>query len=116
MNIEQIRDHCLSLSHVTEDLPFNNHTLAFRVGGKIFGLVDLEREPAAINLKCDPEYALELREKHPRIIIPGYHMNKKHWKTVLIENSLHNQQIQELIKHSYDLVFQSLSRKVKEKL
>lgn len=114
MNIEQIREYCLSLPGVTEDMPFGDDTLVFRVMNKIFALVNLEGE-TRINLKCDPGKAIELREEYPSII-PGYHMNHEHWNTVIMDGSLKREFVNSLIDHSYTLVANSLPKKVKEEL
>ena len=103
MNIEQIRTYALSKKDVEEGFPFGEDTLVFKVGGKIFLLVGISSLPLQFNAKCDPERAVELREEHD-CILPGYHMNKKHWNTVIIDRSLSTKQLQELIDHSYDLV------------
>jgi predicted DNA-binding protein (MmcQ/YjbR family) len=87
MHLEALRDFCLSLPLVTEDFPFDERTLAFRIGGKIFLLTDVE-EPWEFNAKCDPERAIELRELYPDAIRPGYHMNKKHWNTIRLDRQL----------------------------
>ena len=112
MNIEEIRDYCISLKAVTESFPFDETTLVFKVMNKMFALTNLDRD-LSINLKCDPEQAIELREKHPAII-PGWHMSKIHWNTVLMDGSLGNDFIQELIDHSYDQVVEKLSKKLRE--
>ncbi len=114
MNIEELRDHCLRLKGVTEDFPFGEETLVFRVGGKIFLLVGLE-EADRFNVKCDPERAVELRELYNEVK-PGYHMNKKHWNTVYMNGSLTKKQLCELIDHSYDLILKSLPKKIQEEL
>jgi predicted DNA-binding protein (MmcQ/YjbR family) len=106
MDIEHYRELCLSLPHVTEDMPFDENVLVFRIGGKIFTLLDIN-DFESVNLKCDPERAIELREQHAGIQ-PGYHMNKKHWNTVRTDGSVDDRLIVELVKHSYDLVFKSL--------
>jgi predicted DNA-binding protein (MmcQ/YjbR family) len=115
MNIEEFRSYCLSKPMVTEEFPFDETTLVFKVVGKMFALSGLERQPPAINLKCDPERAIELREEYDGTIISGFHMNKKHWNTVEI-NSLSRELIIELIDHSYDLVVQGLPKRLREKL
>lgn len=115
MNIEQIRDYCLSKKGVTEDFPFDEHTLVFKVLGKMFVLSGLERIPHEINLKCDPERAIELREEYDGLIYGGYHMNKKHWNTVVIDQ-LPTPLIIEMIDHSYDLVVSKLPKRLKESL
>lgn len=103
MNVEEIRDFALSFKEVTESFPFGNNTLVFKVRGKIFLLMSLSAEIPSFNAKCDPERALELREQHSSVL-PGYHMNKKHWNTILINGQLSRREIQELIAHSYELV------------
>lgn len=114
MNIEELRTFCLSLPHVMEDMPFGEDTLVFKVGGKIFLLTGLSG-PFYINLKCDPEYALELREAHASVR-PGYHMNKKHWNSVDVDGSLTDQFLCELIGHSYQQVIKTLTKKVRAEL
>lgn len=107
MNIEQLREYCISKANVTEEFPFDTETLVFKVRGKIFVLVSLtswEKGEQKINVKCDPEEALRLREKYPDLIFPGYHMNKKHWNTVDINTGLPDEKIFYFINHSYDLV------------
>ncbi len=115
MNVEAFRDYCLDKKGVTEEFPFDKTTLVFKVMGKIFAITGLERIPFSVNLKCDPDRAVELREYHPEII-PGYHMNKKHWNTVDFTGSLPPQMLTDLIDHSYDLIVQSLTKKAKEEL
>jgi predicted DNA-binding protein (MmcQ/YjbR family) len=110
MNIETIREYCLSKNGVTESFPFDEFTLVFKVMGKIFLLINLDGEPT-INVKCDPEKAIELRELYPSVL-PGYHMNKKHWNTVKIDGSLTDKLINSFIDHSYNLVFDSLPKKI----
>ena len=102
MDIVTIRDYCISKQDVTESLPFGDDTLVFKKGGRIFALLNLEGD-LTLNLKCDPAYALELREKHPDVI-PGYHMNKKHWNTVIIDGSIPDYEIFSWIDHSYNIV------------
>lgn len=111
MNIEKLREYCLAKPAVSEDFPFDETTLVFKVAGKIFALTDLEGE-LRINLKCDPERAISLREQYP-VILPGYHMNKKHWNTVIVDGSIDTSLLMELIDHSYDLVVESLPMKVR---
>lgn len=115
MNIEWLREYCLSLPHATEDFPFDERTLAFRVGGKIFLLTDVE-EAWEFNTKCDPERAVELRERYPDAVRPGYHMNKTHWNTVRIDMGLDDALVLHLIKHSYDLIRASLPTKIRKEL
>ncbi|RPD97710.1 MmcQ/YjbR family DNA-binding protein [Aureibaculum marinum] len=116
MNIEELRDYCLSKKRVTEHFPFDESTLVFKVLGKIFALTSLDRKPTQVNLKCDPEKAIKLREEYDGIIIPGYHMSKKHWNTVTFDSSLSKELLQELIDHSYNLVVSGLSKKLRETL
>lgn len=116
MNIETLREYCLGLPHVTEDLPFGPETLVFRIAGKIFLLVSLDSEVLSFNVKCDPGLAAELREKYPRVVVPGFHMNKKHWNTIERAETLPDTLIKEWIDYSYQLVFKSLSKKTRESL
>lgn len=109
MNIEQIREYCLKKKGVTEDLPFDEETLVFKVMGKMFLLVSLEKVPLQINLKCDPEKAVELREQFESVQ-PGYHMNKKHWNTVTIDGSIPKKELFEWIDNSYNLVVSGLKK------
>lgn len=102
MNIEILREYCISKRNVTEGFPFGDDTLVFKAGGRIFALVNLEGD-LSINLKCDPALAIELRERHSSVM-PGYHMNKKHWNTVYIDGSVPDKEIFSWIDHSYDLV------------
>lgn len=111
MNVEELREYCLSKKGALECFPFDEDTLVVKVGGKMFALIDLFGE-LSINLKCDPEKAIELREVYSAIK-PGYHMNKRLWNTVHIDGTLSNTLIKELIDHSYDLVFSSLPKKIK---
>jgi predicted DNA-binding protein (MmcQ/YjbR family) len=115
MNIEQIREYCLKKKGVTEEFPFDEETLVFKVMGKIFILVSLDSIPLQVNLKCDPEKAIEFREEH-EAVQPGYHMNKKHWNTVILDGSIPNRKILEWIDHSYDLVAAGLKKLDREKL
>jgi len=110
LNLEEIRDHCLAKPGVSEDLPFGEDTLVFKVGEKLFLLASISAG-TQFNVKCDPELAIELREHHPEVQ-PGYHMNKKHWNTVHTNGSLSRRQLIDMIDHSYDLVFKSLPKQV----
>jgi len=114
MNIEELREYCLSKKGAQECFPFDEDTLVVKVGGKMFALIDLIGD-LSINLKCDPEKALELRENYSAIV-PGYHMNKRLWNTVYIDGSLSNKLIKELINHSYELVYSSLPKKIKSNI
>jgi predicted DNA-binding protein (MmcQ/YjbR family) len=111
MDVEEIRSYCLTKKGTDEGLPFGDTTLVIKVGGKIFILINLEGDPS-VNLKCDPAKAIDLREANPAII-PGYHMNKKHWNTVVLDGSLPKSLILEMIDHSYELVLQSLPAKLR---
>ncbi len=102
MNIESLREYCISKQHVTESFPFDDETLVFKASGRIFALVSLEGD-FTINLKCDPAYALELRERYPAVI-PGYHMNKKHWNTINLDGTVPDKEVFSWIDHSYDLI------------
>jgi len=116
MNVEEFRDYCLAKKGVTEEFPFDKETLVFKVMGKMFALCGLERVPTQINLKCDPERAILLREEHDGAIIPGWHMSKTNWNTVFIEDRLPPKLITELIDHSYELVVAKLTKKVQTEL
>lgn len=115
MNVETLRAYCLSKKGTTEGFPFDEHTLVFKVMGKMFALIALERLPLQINLKCDPERAIELREEYDCLIVPGYHMSKTHWNTVFVEQ-LSPSLVISLVDHSYELVVAKLSKKLKEEL
>lgn len=114
MHIEGFYDYCLSLPGVSEDFPFGEDTLVFKVMGKMFALTNIETFES-INLKCDPVRAIELRASFEEIK-PGYHMNKKHWNTVSTTGMLEDDFLKELIKHSYDLVVAKLPKKDRDKL
>ena len=114
MNIEELRAWCISKKGVSEDFPFDATTLVFKVMGKMFALTDLEGE-LTINLKCDPEKAVELRELYS-CVLPGYHMSKKHWNTIQVDGSVPDQLIQQWIDHSYALVVEKLTRKQRDEL
>ncbi len=96
-----------------DDMPFGPDTVAYRVGGKIFALVGLEWVPSRVNLKCDPERAIELRERYPDGVLPGYHMNKKHWNTVMLDGSVPRGELVEMVTHSWQLVFDRLPAAVR---
>ncbi len=115
MNIEEFRTYCLSKKAVTEEFPFDEVTLAFKVLNKIFALTGLDREEFKVNLKCDPEYAIELREQYPEVQ-PGFHMSKKHWNTVAFEESLDHKLLMKLIDHSYDMVVKGMKKADRELL
>lgn len=115
MHIEAFREYCISKPGVTEEFPFDQTTLVFKVMGKIFAITGLDRLPLQVNLKCDPDRAVELRESYNGII-PGYHMSKKHWNTIILEEDVSERTLVELIDHSYDLVVSKLTKKLKEEL
>ena len=115
MNLEELREYCLSLPHVTEDMPFDEDILVFRICNRIFVLTNLESVPLRMSLKCNPERAIELREQYPEQIIAGYHLNKKHWNTVLLEG-LPPTLIKEMIQHSYDQVLANVPKKLANSL
>jgi predicted DNA-binding protein (MmcQ/YjbR family) len=102
MNIESIRDYCISKKGATESFPFGDDTLVFKVNGKIFALVNLEGE-LSINLKCDPAFALELRERYASVT-GAYHMNKKHWNTINLDGTIPDKEVFSWVDHSYDLI------------
>lgn len=115
MNIEELRNYCLSKPGVEETFPFDEHTMVFKVMDKMYALSGLNDVDVRVNLKCDPELAISLREKFD-CVIPGYHMNKKHWNTVIVDGSVPVSTIKEWIDHSYDLIVGSLTKKKKEEL
>jgi predicted DNA-binding protein (MmcQ/YjbR family) len=114
MNIEEYRNFCLSLKEADEGLPFDNKTLVFTVKGKMFSLTNIETFEL-INVKCDPQEAIILREQY-EAVIPGYYMNKKHWNSIKMDGSIPDQQIKDWIKQSYSLVVSSLSKKIQKEL
>lgn len=114
MNIESLREYCISKKGVEESFPFDENTLVFKVLGKMFLLTDLV-EDLRISVKCDPEKAIELREKYS-FVIPGYHMNKKHWNTIKIDEQISDQFYFGWIDESYELVSKSLSKKLQSEL
>jgi predicted DNA-binding protein (MmcQ/YjbR family) len=104
MNIEIMREYILQKPGVTEGFPFGGDTLVFKVNDKIFLLTGLDSNPLQFNVKCDPDKAIELREEFPEAVLPGYHMNKKHWNTIIVDGALSKKQLKEMIDHSYNLV------------
>jgi predicted DNA-binding protein (MmcQ/YjbR family) len=113
MHVEKIRDYCLSKNKVEEGLPFGEDTLVFKVGGKIFLLLSLESTPLQFNVKCAPDLAIQLREQYS-CVLPGYHMNKQHWNTILCDGRAPERLILGWIDHSYDLVRNSLPKKMRD--
>lgn len=114
MNVEELRDYCLLKPGATEGFPFGEDTLVFKVGGKIFLITGLEQGDR-FNVKCDPELAIDLRERYTEVQ-PGYHMNKKMWNTVFMNGSLTRKQLCEMIDHSYELIYNSLPAKIKAEI
>ena len=118
MNLETYYEYCLSKKGVTEHFPFDEDTLVFKVGGKMFALSSLsqwEKGQPAVNLKCDPERAEELRAEYDDIQ-PGFHMSKTHWNTIAVNESVSDALVKELIHHSYELVFKSLTKKLQSEI
>ena len=114
MNIETFREYCLAKKGVTEGFPFDNVTLVFKVMGKMFALTGLDDEILKVNLKCDPERAIELREQFPENVLSGFHMNKKHWNTVTFDGGISEGLFCGMIDHSYDLVVKKLRKADRE--
>jgi predicted DNA-binding protein (MmcQ/YjbR family) len=118
MNIQQLYEFCLSKKGVTEHFPFDEDTLVFKVGGKMFcltSLKDWEKGAPSLNLKCEPEKAEELRAEY-QAINPGYHMSKIHWNTIDFNSDVDDKMMRELVGHSYDLVFKSLTKKIQNEI
>lgn len=118
MNLETYYEYCLSKKGVTEHFPFDEDTLVFKVGGKVFALSSLlrwEKGAPSVNLKCDPEKAQELRAEYDAIQ-PGFHMSKVHWNTIAVNSDVPDALLKELINHSYDLVFKSLTKKIQTEI
>ena len=109
MDLARFREYCLSKPRATEGTPFGPDVLVFKVGGKMFALAALDEVPTTVNLKCDPDLALDLRDRYEQVT-PGYHMNKKHWNTVEIETGIPDAELRKMIDHSYDLVANSLPK------
>jgi len=109
MDLETLRQYCLGKLAVTESAPFGEDVLVFKVAGKIFALAPLDEVPATANLKCDPDLALELRDRYEQIR-PGYHMNKKHWNTIELDSGIPDTELRKMIDHSYQLVVRSLPK------
>jgi predicted DNA-binding protein (MmcQ/YjbR family) len=109
MDLEQFREYCLSKPGATEGAPFGPDVLVFKIGGKMFALAALDDVPATVNLKCDPDLALDLRDRYDQVR-PGYHMNKKHWNRVEIEGGIPDAELRKMIDHSHDLVIKRLPK------
>ena len=116
MDIEQLQAYCLSKPGAEETLPFGPENLVYKVGGKVFLITSLNTEDGlSFNVKCDPDLAQDLREQY-HAVQPGYHMNKKHWNTILVDGSVSVKQLKQWIDHSYDLIVQSLPKKTRDAL
>jgi predicted DNA-binding protein (MmcQ/YjbR family) len=115
MDIESLRNYCLSKPAAEETLPFGPDTLVYKVGGKIFLICSMNAEPLQFNVKCDPEKVIELRERY-ECVQPGYHMNKKHWNTIIVDGTVSNSMLKEWIDDSYELIVDSLPAKAKAQL
>ena len=115
MNVEEVHAYCTKFAEVTEEFPFDDTSLVFKVSGKMFLLLPLEAEGHFILAKCDPELAIELREKYDAVK-PGYHMNKKHWNMVYLERDMPDVEIRQAIRHSYEKVVEKMPRKERERL
>ena len=115
MNIEEIRDYCLRKKGTTEGTPFGDMVLVFKVMGKMYALLPLDEPDGRLNVKCDPERAIDLRADYSGVI-PGYHMSKKHWNTLVFDGSFSDTELTEWIDHSYDLVVSGLPKKLKDEL
>ena len=109
MDLAQFREYCLSKPRATEGTPFGPDVLVFKVSDKMFALAALDEVPTTVNLKCDPDLALELRDRYEQVT-PGYHMNKKHWNSVGIEGGIPDPELRKMIDHSYDLVIKGLPK------
>ncbi len=105
MNIESLREYVLGKPSVTEGFPFGDTVIVYKVNSKMFLLLPLDTQPLQFNVKCDPEKAIELREEYPDAVLPGYHMNKKHWNTVVANGTLSSKQLLAMVDESYRLVF-----------
>lgn len=115
MNIEEIRDFCLSMPYVTEDCPFGPDAVTYRIGGKIFCMMDLSGHWQFYNLKCDPDYSIELRDRY-ECIRPGFHMNKRHWISIDINSNIPSQLERAIISHAYRQTARGLTHKLRQKL
>ena len=115
MTRDRVLQLCSSLPGATEDYPFGDEVAVFKVGGKMFALVPLDGEPGSVSLKCDPDWALELRAQY-EAVRPGYHQNKRHWNTVDLDGSLKDGELREMIDHSYELVVSRLPRAERARL
>ncbi len=115
MDMEQLQEYCMAKPGAEETLPFGPDTLVYKVAGKVFLLAGLDASPLQFNAKCDPEKAIELREQYA-CVLPGYHMNKKHWNTIVVDGSVSDRLLKQWIDHSYELVFNSLPKNARDQL
>ena len=115
MTRDDVLTHCAAHPGAVEDYPFGEGVAVFKVGGRMFALVPLEGSPASVNLKCDPDLALELRARYPSVR-PGYHQNKRHWNTVVLDGSIESGELGWMIDHSYELVVAKLPRAVRAQI
>lgn len=115
MNVESFREYCLSKPSATESTPFGPDNIVFKVEGKMFALLALDELPTAVNLKCDPDLALDLRDRYEQVQ-PGYHMNKRHWNTVVLDGKIPDKEVRKMIDDSYGLVVHSLPKAKRAKL
>lgn len=115
MDLAAFREYCLAKKNATEGTPFGETVVVFKVVGKMFALASLDEIPTTVNLKCDPDLALELRDRYEQVR-PGYHMNKKHWNTVELEAGIPDAEVRKMIDHSYELVVRSLPKAARKKL
>jgi predicted DNA-binding protein (MmcQ/YjbR family) len=113
VNRDDVLELCGSLPGAVEDYPFGDGVAVFKVGGRMFALVPLDASPGTMNLKCDPELALELRARYPGAVRPGYHQNKRHWNTIDLDGTVGDDELREMIDHSYELVVSKLPRAVR---
>jgi len=104
LNIEILRDYVIQKPFVSEGFPFGDTVIVFKVNEKVFLLVPLDTNPLQFNVKCDPETAIQLREEYPDAVLPGYHMNKKHWNTIIVDGILSKRQLLKMVDESYELV------------
>jgi predicted DNA-binding protein (MmcQ/YjbR family) len=109
MELDEMHELLLAQRGATDDMPFGPDVAVYRVGGKMFALIALERMPSQVNLKCDPERAIDLRQRYPESVLPGYHMSKKHWNTVLLDGTVRRDLLIELVEHSWQLIFDGLT-------
>lgn len=115
MTLENFKNYCISKPGTLEEFPFDFTTMVFKVGNKMYALTDIDDEPLRLSLKCEPMYAISLRQDY-KSIIPGYHLNKQHWNTLIMDGTIPDKLIRQLIDHSYELVFKSLTKAKREEI